>query len=48
MTARGAPLKIANFPEKDRSFTGTTSYAEWEFEFAPPASFGQPGKRQAQ
>lgn len=37
--APGQPLKIANFPEKDRTFTGATSYAQWRFEFAPPASF---------
>ena len=46
--ATGEPLKIANFPEKDRTFTGATSYAQWKFEFAPPASFPQPDKRQVQ
>ena len=45
--AKGAPLKIANFPEKDLSFTGATSYAQWKFEFAPPASFASSTKRRA-
>lgn len=46
--AKGEPLKIANFPEKDHTFTGATSYGQWKFEFAPPASFPQPGKRLVQ
>lgn len=33
--APGAPLKIGRFAPVDESFTGATSYSEWQFVFAP-------------
>lgn len=36
-TSRKEPLKKANFPKEFEKFAGTQTYAEWVFEYKPPA-----------
>ncbi len=31
----GAPVKTGNFDEEDKSFEGSSSYAEWKFVYSP-------------
>jgi hypothetical protein len=35
--SKDEPLKQANFPKEFEKFAGAKSYAEWVFEYQPPA-----------
>jgi type II secretory pathway pseudopilin PulG len=43
--SEAAPLKVANFKLRDRTFEGTQKYSDWKFIFQPAAAPAKPGAK---
>jgi hypothetical protein len=39
--SRKKPLKTENFTEENRTFTGSNTYADWQFVFVPPGTLSK-------
>lgn len=45
--SEAAPLKVANFKLRDRTFEGAQKYSDWKFIFQPAAAAAKPGAKPA-